>query len=84
MHTIYADKKSRGQGMFPKQNLSVVCYSDGQHVYQHVDLVIYLSDKACFSCQQNLEGVVDDFIHLSLGEKVSLCAGCKQQLQLIA
>ena len=68
--------------MFPYHS-KIVCYSDGQHVYQHLDLVIYLSNKACFACQENLEGVVDDFMHLGLGQKVSLCGHCKQQLQLI-
>ena len=70
--------------MFPQQTVSKVLYSDGHKLYQHLDLVIYLSDKPCFSCQDNLDGVVDDFNELNSGEKVSFCASCKQKLRQIA
>ena len=68
--------------MFPRQTSAV--YSDGLNYYQHLDLVIYLSDKPCAVCQNNLEGVVDDFTDLDTGQKVSFCGLCKQKLQKIA
>ncbi len=63
--------------MFPKQTQGKMLYSDGYKLYQHLDLVIYLSDKACFACQENLDGVVDDFSELYSGQKVSFCGDCK-------
>jgi hypothetical protein len=66
--------------MFPTQMPSGSMYSDGQKLYQHLDLVIYLSDKPCFVCQDTLEGVVDDFTELQSGCKVSFCHHCKQKL----
>ena len=70
--------------MFPKQAQTKLLYSDGYKLYQHLDLVIYLSDKACFACQANLDGVVDDFSELDSGQKVSFCSACKQKLQQVA
>ena len=70
--------------MFPSVGSQIDLYSDGDKLYRHLDLVIYLSDKPCFACQGNLDGVVDDFTDLNSGVKVSFCASCKQKLFKIA
>ena len=70
--------------MFPTTAEQANLYSDGHVLYRHLDLVIYLSDKPCFACQRNLDGIVDDFTELKSGVKVSFCASCKQKLCKIA